>query len=126
MATTLRNGLVLTKTPEGLEISGRTYDAREYLKSKGGKWNPQTKAWLFHADTDFSELALPPPPKPSARELQARADYFISDAYLHRASRRNRECCSQCRRELDDFNPQGPMWYVCPTHGKWKSSYDGT
>lgn len=122
----LIDGMVIKRTDEYSEISGRTYDSRELLKARGGKWHPQSKTWRFPPETDFSDLKLPPPPPPSARELQARADYYISDAYLRRVVPRRRDCCKKCTREFDDFNPQGPMWYVCPDHGKWKSDYDGT
>ena len=116
---TLKYGLVLHKTQEGLQISGRTYEVREYLKSKGGKWNPQAKAWLFSAETDFSDLKMPPPPPPKPYE----PNMWVFDRLR---DKRRRECCSQCKREFDEFDPQGPMWYVCPTHGKWKSDYSGT
>jgi hypothetical protein len=42
-----------------------------------------------------------------------------------RPRNRNKSCCSKCKREFDRENPQGPMWFVCPVHGKWQSDYTG-
>jgi hypothetical protein len=120
---TLRDGLVLTKTPEGLEISGKTFDCRETLKAKGGKWNPQKKAWLFPFETDFSDMrALPALPSARSR-VHIEPNMWVFDRLR---DTRRRECCSQCKREFDTYDPQGPMWFVCSVHGKWKSDYDGT
>lgn len=124
----LRDGLVLKRLQDGLEISGRTYDWRETLKALGGKWNPQNKTWVLPLDADLSSLAPPPPPPISAAMRRQMEDYYISDAYLRRVSGRTRHgrCCSEAETKLDDFNPQGPMWYVCKKHGNYKSDYDGT
>lgn len=126
--TTLNYGLFAQTTSEAIEIRGQTFDSKDRLKALGARWNAQKKVWALPLGTDLSSLALPPPPPPSARELQARADYFISDAYLRRVCGRNKNgrCCSEATTKLDDFNPQGPMWYVCKRHGSHKSDYDGT
>lgn len=116
---TLRNGLSLTKTHEGLEVSGKTFDYRELLKGKGGKWNPQKKVWIFPLETDFSDMRAPP----ATPKRPVEPNMWVFDRLR---DTRRRECCSQCKREFDKYNPQGPMWYVCSVHGKWKSDYDGT
>lgn len=117
----LRDGLKLTRLQEGLEISGRTFDWREKLKSLGGRWNPEKKTWLLPADADITDLKqpvyVPVPREPYTPNMWA---------FDRLRDRRRRECCKNCKREFDEFNPQGPMWYVCSTHGKWKSDYDGT
>jgi hypothetical protein len=114
----LLNGLVAEITPEAIHISGNTYSFRETLKSMGAKWSPEQKVWRLPAGADLSALRPPPPPPPKVYE----ANMWVYDRMR---DRRRRECCSQCRRELDEIDPQGPMWYVCPVHGKWKSDYTG-
>ncbi len=122
---TLNFGLLLLRTPEGLEISGKTFQRKDVLKSLGGRWSVEKRIWLLPLDADLTSLRLPPP-TPAMR--QQMADYFISDNYLRRVSGRSRHgrCCSEATTKLDDFNPQGPMWYVCAKHGNYKSDYDGT
>lgn len=124
----LIGGLVAEKTHEGISIRGNTYQHRELLKSLGAKWTPSEKAWKLPAGTDLSSLTPPPPPPLSASMRQQIADYMISDRYLRLGVRRSRHgrCCSEAKTKLDDFNPQGPMWYVCEKHGNYKSDYDGT
>jgi hypothetical protein len=121
----LNYGLLATTTSEAIMITGRTFDSKDRLKSLGAKWNAEAKAWLLPITTDLSSLALPPV---SASMRQQMADYTISDAYLRRVIGRTRHgrCCSEATTKLDDFNPQGPMWYVCAKHGSHKSDYDGT
>lgn len=124
----LFSGLKATRDSESILISGATFQYKDTIKAiYGAKWDPQGKAWRLPLDADLSSLTPPPPPPPSARELQARADYYISDAYLRRVcGSKNGRCCSEATTKLDDFNPQGPMWYVCKRHGSHKSDYDGT
>jgi hypothetical protein len=125
---TLAFGLFLKRTPEGLEVTGKTYDSKDRLKALGAKWNAEKKAWVLPLEADLSSLALPPPPPQSASMRQQIADYYISDSYLRRVRKRSRHgrCCSEAKTEFDDENPQGPMWYVCAKHGNYKSDYDGT
>jgi hypothetical protein len=126
--TTLNYGLVATPTHDGIEISGQTFHSRDRLKALSAKWSAEKKAWLLPLGSDLSSLALPPPKPISEAMRQQMADYCISDAYLRRVIGRSRHgrCCAEATTKLDDFNPQGPMWYVCTKHGKYKSDYDGT
>ena len=121
----LKYGLVAKTTPDSIEITGRTFDSKDRLKALGAKWNAEKKAWVLSRDADLSSLELPPV---SASMRQQMADYSISDSYLRRVIGRSRHgrCCSEAKTKLDDFNPQGPMWYVCEKHGNYKSDYDGT
>lgn len=126
MATThLNYGLVAKTTSEFIEITGRTFDSKDRLKALGAKWNAEKKAWLLPLGCDMSSLQ---PPPVSASMRQQIADYTISDAYLRRVIGRSRHgrCCAEATTKLDDYNPQGPMWYVCAKHGNYKSDYDGT
>lgn len=120
---TLAFGLNAKTTPEGIEISGKTFDNKERLKLLGAKWNGEKKVWVLPLDSDLSSLKVPPI---SASMRQQIADYAISDAYLRRGRSRHGRCCSAATTKFDDYNPQGPLWYVCETHGTYKSDYDGT
>lgn len=121
----LNFGLLATTTAESIEITGRTFDSKDRLKALGAKWNAEKKAWLLPLGSDLSSLEVPPL---SASMRQQIADYTISDAYLRRVRGRSRHgrCCAEAKTKFDDFNPQGPMWYVCEKHGNYKSDYDGT
>lgn len=125
----LYSGLKATQAEDVILLSGKTFDYKDLIKSiPGAKWDAQNKLWRLPLGSDLSPLVPPPPPPPSAAMRQAIADYYISDAYLRRVCGRNKNgrCCSEATTRLDDFNPQGPMWYVCAKHGEHKSSYDGT
>lgn len=124
----LNFGLLAKTTSECIEITGRTFDSKERLKALGAKWNAEKKVWVLPLGSDLSSLELPPPAPLSTSMRQQIADYTISDAYLRRVRGRSRHgrCCTEAETKLDDFNPQGPMWYVCQKHGNYKSDYDGT
>jgi len=124
----LNYGLLATTSAESIQITGRTFDSKDRLKALGAKWNADAKAWLLPLHTDLSSLELPPPKPISSAMRQQMADYFISDSYLRSVIGRSRHgrCCSDAKTKLDDYNPQGPMWYICAKHGNYKSSYDGT
>jgi hypothetical protein len=110
-------GLKATTTSEGISITGSTYNNRELLKSLGAKWSASEKAWKLPYGTDLAPLR-PPPPPPRVYQANMWAFDKLRD-------KRRRECCSQCKREFDKENPQGPMWFVCPVHGRWQSDYTG-
>jgi hypothetical protein len=110
-------GLKATITLEGISITGNTYHCRDILKNLGAKWSADEKAWKLPYGTDLSSLR-PPPPPPQIYQ----SNMWVFDTLRNK---RRRECCSKCKRELDKENPQGPMWFVCPVHGKWQSDYTG-
>ncbi len=108
----LGNGLTLKRRPDVLEISGWTYEHRERLKALGGKWQPDQKVWLLPigADlTEFKPVPVPRQPKP-VPTLQKVFRTWI---------------CIKKKAQLDPTNPQGPMLWVCPCHGTWRSDYTG-
>ena len=122
----LYSGLKATQAEDAILLSGKTFDYKDLIKSiPGAKWDAQQKLWRLPLGSELSPLV---PPPPSAAMRQAMADYYISDSYLRRVCGRTRhgQCCSEATTKLDDFNPQGPMWYVCTKHGNYKSDYDGT
>jgi hypothetical protein len=111
-------GLKATITLESISITGSTYNNRDLLKSLGAKWSAEQKAWKLPYGTDLSSLRPPPPPPRQTYQPNMWAFDRIRN-------NRRKECCSQCKREFDEVNPQGPMWFVCPVHGKWQSDYTG-
>lgn len=115
---TLAFGLFLTRTPEGLEVTGKTYDNKERLKALGAKWNSERKVWVLPLDADISSLAyVPPPPRKRVPRPQPTTQYLPGDR-VH-----------VCIKKVARFNPDrpdGPMMYVCDCHPTFYSSYDGT
>lgn len=110
---TLRYGLLLFKQSDCFEIKGQTYDNRDLLKSLGAKWNPERKAWILPLTTDLSSLKLPPPPP---RQTPVRKLKKVFRTWI----------CDKKQAQLDPYNPQGPMIWVCSCCGTYKSDYDGT
>lgn len=109
-------GLIATQAPEGIEISGRTYDSREKLKSLGGTWNTTKKVWILPSDADLSSLRRPPP-APAAAPVERRQP-------LQRVFRT--WICGKKVAKINPDNPQGPMIWVCSCCPTYKSDYDGT
>jgi hypothetical protein len=118
----LINGLVAEFYPDGVLISGRTFDNKDAIKALGASWSPPLKKWKLPLDVDLSSLRPQvreqPPPQPRA-QVQPRVNLYAN------RPRRRGACCSQCKTEFDQFRPDGPLWYVCPVHGKWQSDYTG-
>lgn len=118
---TLINGLVAEFYPDGVLISGRTFDSKDAMKALGGVWSPNLKKWKFPLTVDLSSLR---PQVPSQPVYQPRPQPPRVNLYANRP-RRPGACCSQCKTEFDKYRPDGPLWYVCPVHGKWQSDYTG-
>lgn len=124
----LINGLVAEFYPDGVLISGRTFDSKDVLKALGGVWSPPLKKWKLPLNADLSSLTpqIPsqpqPQPQPQPRVMQYEPNIWVYDRVR---DRRRRQCCSQCKTELDKYRPDGPLWYICPVHGKWQSDYTG-
>ena len=116
----LINGLVAEYYPDGILVGGRTFDSKDAIKALGGVWAPALKKWKFPLQTDLSSLRPQVPQAPPQQPPQP----VRFNLYANRP-RRPRECCSQCKTELDRVRPDGPLWYVCPVHGKWRSDYTG-
>jgi hypothetical protein len=111
-------GLQVEQTDAGYRVSGKTFNYKELIKAiPGAKWNAAEKAWTLPSDAQLFTLQRPIP-----RREVIQPNMWAFDRLR---DVRRRECCSKCTRKLDDFNPQGPMWYVCPVHGSWKSDYTG-
>jgi hypothetical protein len=93
-------------------ISGKTFDSKDLLKSLGGVWVPDLKKWKLPLTADLSSLQpqvkVPPRPPP-------RTD-FLGKPMVRR-------CCQNCKVMYDKKRPDGPLWFVCPTHGTWQSDY---
>jgi hypothetical protein len=131
---TLINGLIAEYYPDGILISGRTFDSKDALKALGAVWSPPLKKWKLPLETDLSSFRpqVPPQGQPRPQEqsrgqLPSRATVYEPNMWVYDRMRDKRRspCCSQCKTELDKFRPDGPLWYVCPQHGKWQSDYTG-
>ena len=114
-------GLFLKRSPEGLEVTGKTYDNKERLKALGAKWSAEKKLWILPAEADITSLAyVPPPPKvkkPRIARVEPTTRYLYGDR-VHICAKKVAQC--------NPANPQGPMMYVCECHSTFYSSYDGT
>ena len=111
-------GLQVTQTATGYSVSGMTFNYKEQIKTiPGARWNAAEKAWTLPNDANLTLLQRPVP----------RREPYTPNMWAFDRLRdtRRRECCSNCKREFDRTNPQGPMWFVCPTHGRWQSDYTG-
>lgn len=113
---TLAKGLFMKQTPEGLEISGKTYDNRDLLKSLGGKWNAEKKVWVLPLTANVELLRQPPPPPAPAPVPRPVPRQKVFRTWI----------CGNKKAKLDPYNPQGPMIWVCSCCPTYKSDYDGT
>lgn len=111
-------GLQVNVTEAAFVVSGRTFDHKEKIKAiAGSKWSPADKAWTLPLDADLSTLLAP---VVVSRPAAPKVSLWGSTRNTWR-----RACCSQCKNEFDKYRPDGPMWFVCPVHGTWKSDYSG-
>ena len=117
----LRDGLKAEVLSDGIYLSGNTFAYKDHIKSLGATWLPDQKRWRLPVGADLSSLAQPQPQPQPQRQPYTENMW----AYDSLRFRRNRACCSQCKREFDAYRPDGPMWFVCPVHGKWQSDYTG-
>lgn len=115
---TLAFGLFLKRTPEGLEVTGKTYDNKDRLKALGAKWNPDKKLWVLPLEADISSLAyVPPPPRKRVPRPQPTTRYLAGD---------RAHICAKKQARINPDRPDGPMMYVCDCHPTFYSCYDGT
>jgi hypothetical protein len=127
---TLINGLVAEFYPDGILISGRTFDSKDVLKALGGVWSPPLKKWKLPLTADLSSLTpqIPSQSQPQNQpQRQIRVNQYEPNMWVYdrMRDRGRRQCCSQCKTEFDKVRPDGPLWFVCPQHGKWQSDYTG-
>jgi hypothetical protein len=119
---TLINGLVADFYPDGVLISGKTFENKDALKALGAVWSPPLKKWKLPLQVDLSSLRPQEQPRGQPQMRVHEPNMYVYDRM---PSKRNRQCCNQCKTEIDKFRPDGPLWYVCPQHGKWQSDYTG-
>jgi hypothetical protein len=81
-----------------VQVSGKTYEFREQLKSVGGKWNPELKNWSVPKGVDIEFL------KPKQKEKYTRPIPSYG------------QCCRKAKLEFE--REQGPLVYVCHLHGR--------
>lgn len=118
----LRDGLKAEVLSDGIYLSGNTYNYKDHIKSLGGTWLPDQKRWRLPVGTDLTSLLQQVPRALAQARQQVSQNMWAYDSLRHR---RRSECCSKCKREFDAYRPDGPMWFVCPVHGKWQSDYTG-
>ena len=120
----LRNGITLTPLEDGrTQVSGRTFDLKEAIKTAKGVWDPATKTWTLPAGVSTDFLVPPPPPKPKAREDWTKEEWT---AYVLAYRRRgNIDRCCKNAKTFTQYDEQGPICYDCPRHGKTYNSYCG-
>ena len=98
-------------------VYGGTYDYREAIRTRGGKWNAAEKAWYLPAGTDTTFLPPEPvPPKPAVTVYSV-------------PRRRDGRCCEKAVSFFPSDDPYahyGPLHYRCESHGISKSNYSGT
>jgi hypothetical protein len=103
-------------------LSGNTFAYKDAIKAASlaalpmgtaAGWDAATKGWTVAAGSDLSFIKPPAPapvaPRPAAVFRRARDGW----------------CCQKAKAEFDPHVPQGPMWYVCPDHGRCKSNWAG-
>ena len=112
-----------------VQLSGGTFDIRDQIRARGGRWDPAARVWILPAGTDtaFATVVVPPAPKPKPvpREEWTLAEWR---AYVATHTRRGYigSCCSHATGFTDAGNPYGPTHYRCERHGVTRSSYSGT
>lgn len=120
----LVNGLYAEISSEGIFISGKTFDNKDMLKQMKAVWVPEVKKWKLPPGTDLQPLRPQVPMRTQVPMRPPEARVRQINIYADRP-RRYGACCAKCKTAFDNYNPQGPLWYICPDHGKWKSDYTG-
>lgn len=141
--TEINVGIVAKTTTAGIELSGfNTYHWKETIKAMGGKWQPATKTWVLPVEAVLQPLMPVLPPWVcchKARHLDHHNKTLVCSQHypkgntpqpprfqpLPKHAYYGRPCCSHAKARFDSENPQGPMWYDCPSHGTYKSCYTG-
>jgi hypothetical protein len=109
--------LTRTDFPDGsVHIQGpETYANRDFLKDRGGRWDPATKAWTFTPEAAKRLGTFPAREPPKGNEIIRR--------------RLDGQCCRSAvssHRESDPDDPRAPtLCWTCPRHGFYKSTYTG-
>ena len=123
----LKNGIILTPLEDGrTQVSGRTFDLKDAIKTAKGVWDPATKTWTLPAGVSTDFLVPPPPPKPKAREdwTKEEWDRYVQTYYSGRRRGNIERCCNNAKA-FTQYDYQGPTCYDCPTHGKTYNSFCG-
>jgi len=114
----------ITTVADGkLVLTGGTYEFRQAIKERGGWWNPAERSWTLPAGTDTAFITSPPAAPAAAPALLPLEVVF--PPVVRREDKRLGRCCAAARSEFDAVCPQGPMWWVCATHGRERSTYGG-
>lgn len=120
----------ITTAAEGsLVLTGGTYEFRQAIKERGGRWSVAERSWTLPAGTDVGFLKPAPAPVPPTAAASGGATAAARPllAVFPPVVRRDRlgRCCAAAQTEFDAVCPQGPMWWVCAAHGRERSTYAG-
>ena len=88
---------------DSIVLSGGTFDFKDEIKARGGKWNPATKKWVLPKDTSV-EFLFVKKPKP-----------VCIPAYG--------SCCEKSKIMEEYW--QGPLYIQCEEHGKRPTTKKG-
>jgi hypothetical protein len=124
MATEMKLPLTFEKDGADHIIKGKTFDWKDKIKAlAGARWSPAEKAWRVPLSTNIDDfvddVVL------TQVEYEAQLKEWAKQAA---EARKNYvppygECCKEAKIKEEYW--QGPMFYLCPKHGKRPTSERG-
>lgn len=111
--------LIFTQSAEKLVVSGKTFYAKDPIKSHGGIWDPQSSSWSIPLEKDSPEFrrtlqleanALEKAQKAKERaERKAQREYEASPEGIQAAAEAERERVRKCFEQ----RKTGAYWWIC-------------
>lgn len=111
--------LVFTQSGEKLVVGGKTFYAKDAIKSHGGKWDSQSSSWTIPLDKDSPEFrialqleanALEKAQKSKERlERKALREYAASQEGIEAAAEVERKRVRWCFEQ----DKTGAYWWLC-------------
>lgn len=120
MATTMKLPLNFEKDGTDHIITGKTFPWKEKIKAlAGARWSPAEKAWRVPLSTNIDDFV------DDVVLTQVEYEQEIKEAMKKFAERipPYGKCCEEGKIEEEYW--QGPMFYLCPKHGKRPTSKKG-
>jgi hypothetical protein len=103
------NGINVKTLEDGThEVSGKTFDFKDEIKARNGKWNNVNMLWILPKDTNLEFLLVK-----KVKEKVVRPK--VIPAY---------GCCCEKAKIMEEYW-QGPLYYQCEDHGKRPSTSRG-
>lgn len=120
MAKQMKLPLTFTKDEKDHIITGKTFDWKDKIKAlAGARWNPAEKAWRIPLSTnidDFMDDVILTQVEYEEQVKQAHERYLKEVHWWGK-------CCDEAK--LEDEYWQGPLFYMCPKHGKRPTTKKG-